>query len=389
MEKFERAERLKKLPPYLFAEIDRKKDEMRKKGVDIINLGVGDPDRPTPPHIVAALREAAADPRYHKYPSYSGMGEFNQAVARWYKARFNVDLDPTGEVITLIGSKEGIAHMPLAYVNPGDLALVPSPAYPVYKVAVEFAGGEPWIMDLTAENGFLPDLDAIPAEVAKKSRLMFINYPNNPTAAVADGKFFRKVVDFAKTYHIVVCHDAAYTEMAFDGYRPESFLSFPGARDVGVEFHSLSKTYNMTGWRLGFAVGNADIIGALGKVKSNIDSGAFDAVQKAGITALDGDQACVEEMRALYQGRRDVLVDGLKSLGYRVEKPKATFYVWMEVPRGRGSSEFAGLLLEKAGIVVTPGVGFGPAGEGYVRFALTVDEARLAEAVKRMEKIGI
>jgi len=389
MEKFERAERLKRLPPYLFAEIDRKKDEMRKKGADIINLGVGDPDKPTPPHIVAALQKAAADPRYHQYPSYSGMGAFNKSAARWYKTRFGVDLDPVGEVITLIGSKEGIAHMPLAYVDPGDRALVPSPAYPVYKVAVEFAGGEPYIMDLTAENGFLPDLEAIPEDVAKKSRLMFINYPNNPTAAVADGRFFEKVVDFAKTYNIVVCHDAAYTEMAFDGYRPPSFLSTPGARDVGVEFHSLSKTYNMTGWRLGFAVGNPEIIGALGKVKSNIDSGAFDAVQVAGIEALDGDQTCVKEMCALYQGRRDVLVQGLRSLGYKVDPPKATFYVWMEVPGGRTSSEFAGLLLEKAGIVTTPGVGFGPAGEGYVRFALTVDEARMAQAVERIGKIGL
>ncbi|MFH2099440.1 MAG: LL-diaminopimelate aminotransferase, partial [Pseudomonadota bacterium] len=314
---------------------------------------------------------------------------FNKSAARWYKTRFGVDLDPVGEVITLIGSKEGIAHMPLAYVDPGDRALVPSPAYPVYKVAVEFAGGEPYIMDLTAENGFLPDLEAIPEDVAKKSRLMFINYPNNPTAAVADGRFFEKVVDFAKTYNIVVCHDAAYTEMAFDGYRPPSFLSTPGARDVGVEFHSRSKTYNMTGWRLGFAVGNPEIIGALGKVKSNIDSGAFDAVQVAGIEALDGDQTCVKEMCALYQGRRDVLVQGLRSLGYKVDPPKATFYVWMEVPGGRTSSEFAGLLLEKAGIVTTPGVGFGPAGEGYVRFALTVDEARMAQAVERIGKIGL
>ncbi|MBW1989423.1 MAG: LL-diaminopimelate aminotransferase [Deltaproteobacteria bacterium] len=385
--RFDRAERLKRLPPYLFAEIDRKKDEMKKKGVDIIDLGVGDPDQPTPDHIVAALKKAAEDPANQKYPSYSGMDAFNAAVARWYKARFNVDLDEKTEVITLIGSKEGIAHMPLACINPGDRALVPSPAYPVYKIGVEFAGGEPFVMDLTAKNGFLPDLDAIPGDVADRSPLMFLNYPNNPTAAVADEAFFARVVEFANEHNVLVCHDAAYTEMTYDGYRPISFLSVPGAKEVGVEFHSLSKTYNMTGWRLGFAVGNAEAIAALGQVKSNIDSGAFDAVQVAGIAALEGDQGVVEDMKALYQQRRDMLVEGLAALGFDVEKPKATFYVWMPVPGG-DSRAFATKLLEEAGIVVTPGVGFGEPGEGYVRFALTVGEARLKEAIDRMGDIA-
>jgi LL-diaminopimelate aminotransferase len=384
----EKAERLKRLPPYLFKEIDRQKAEVRAKGVDIIDLGVGDPDIPTPPHIIDALKKAAEDPGNHQYPSYSGMDAFNEAVARWYKRRFDVALDAAGEVVTLIGSKEGIAHIPLALINPGDIALVASPGYPVYHIGTQFAGGEPYFMDLLKENHFLPDLDAIPPDVAKRSKMMFINYPNNPTSAVATREFFESVVAFAEKHNIVVCHDAAYSEMTFDGYNPLSFLEIEGAKFVGMEFHSLSKTYNMTGWRIGFAVGHADVIGALGQIKSNIDSGAFQAIQIAGITALEGDQACVEEMRRTYEERRDILVEGLQAAGLSVEKPRATFYLWIEVPPGRTSAEFSSQLLTEAGIVTTPGNGFGAAGEGYIRMALTVDRERMGEAVERIKRVG-
>jgi len=384
----EKSDRLNSLPPYLFKEIDRQKEEVRKRGVDIIDLGVGDPDMPTPPHIIEALNKAAIDPANHRYPSYSGMGDFNEAVARWYKRRFNVDLDYKNEVVTLIGSKEGIAHIPLAFINTGDLALVTSPGYPVYHIGVQFAGGQAYFMDLLKENDFLPDFNVVPEEIADKARMMFINYPNNPTSAVATRAFFQEVVAFAESHNIIVCHDAAYTELAFDGYRPISFLEAEGAKATGVEFHSLSKTYNMTGWRIGFAVGRAEVIQALGQIKSNIDSGAFQAVQIAGIAALEEDQACVENINRVYTERRDILVDGLVELGLSVEKPRATFYVWFEVPKGYNSAEFTSHLLSNGGIVVTPGNGFGAAGEGYVRMALTVDKERLKEAVERIGSIG-
>lgn len=386
--KIEKAERLKRLPPYLFREIDRQKEEVRAKGIDIIDLGVGDPDIPTPPHIIEALNGAASDPANHQYPSYTGMHDFNAAVARWYQRRFGVDLDPDAEVVTLIGSKEGIAHIPLAFIDPGDIALVASPGYPVYHIGTQFAGGEPYFMDLLKENGFLPDLTAISPETAQRAKMMFINYPNNPTAAAATKDFYESVAAFAAEYGVIVCHDAAYSEMTFDGYRPMSFLEVQGAKSVGIEFHSLSKTYNMTGWRIGFAVGCADVISGLGQVKSNIDSGAFQAVQIAGITALEGDQACVAEMRQTYAERRDILVSGLRSAGLSVERPRATFYLWVEVPEGYTSAGFASLLLTEAGIVTTPGNGFGAAGEGYVRMALTVDRERIREAVERIEGIG-
>ena len=388
MMKIEKSARINSLPPYLFKEIDRQKEEVKKRGIDIIDLGVGDPDMPTPGHIIEALNKAAQDPANHKYPSYTGMGDFNEAVARWYKRRFSVALDPVKEVVTLIGSKEGIAHIPLAFINPGDTALVTSPGYPVYDIGVKFAGGQTYFMDLLKENNFLPDLEAVPESVVKKAKMMFINYPNNPTSAVADGQFFKKVVSFAQANNIIVCHDAAYTELAFDGYRPESFLETEGAGDVGIEFHSLSKTYNMTGWRIGFAVGRAEVVQALGQVKSNIDSGAFQAVQIAGIAALEEDQTCLNEMNAEYTKRRDILVDGLRSIGLSVEKPQATFYTWIEVPKGYTSSEFASHLLLKAGIVATPGNGFGKAGEGYVRMTLTVGQERLKEVVERIRSIG-
>jgi LL-diaminopimelate aminotransferase len=385
---FEKAERLRRLPPYLFQEIDRLKAELVAKGVDVINLGVGDPDLPTPRHIIEALQRTAEDPANHQYPSYSGMNDFKGSVARWYKSRFGVHLDADREVLTLIGSKEGIAHLPLACINPGDVALVPSPAYPVYDIATMFAGGESHMMPLLAENGFLPDLDAIPPETARKARVMFINYPNNPTGAIAEKDFYERVVQFARQYDVMICHDAAYTEMGFDGYRPMSFLEVPGAKEVGIEFHSLSKTYNMTGWRLGFAVGNADVIGALGQVKSNIDSGAFNAIQWAGITALESDQGCIADNQRIYQERRDVLVEGLRSAGLSPASPRATFYVWCPTPGGYTSKELTSLLLREAGIVTTPGSGFGEPGEGYVRLALTVSKERIQEAVERIRKLS-
>lgn len=384
-----KAERVRRLPPYLFAEIDRLKADLVARGVDVINLGVGDPDLPTPAHIIDKLAETAKDPANHQYPSYSGMNDFRVSVAKWYSKRFGVDLDPMAETLTLIGSKEGLAHLPLALINPGDLALVPSPAYPVYQIATMFAGGESFFMPLVKENGFLPDLDAIPADTARRAKLMFLNYPNNPTGAVADRDFFERVVEFAKKFDIVVCHDAAYSEMSFGDYRPMSFLEVPGAREVGVEFHSLSKTYNMTGWRLGFAVGNKDVIAALGQIKSNIDSGAFNAVQWAGIAALEGDQAPVESMRAIYQERRDVLISGLNKAGLHPELPKATFYVWCPTPPGFTSKDFTALLLRETGIVTTPGSGFGDPGEGYVRMALTVSVERIREAVDRILRLDL
>ena len=315
------------------------------------------------------------------------MNDFKGSVARWYKRRFGVELDADSEVLTLIGSKEGIAHLPLAFINPGDLALVPSPAYPVYYITTMFAGGESYFMPLVRENKFLPDLKAIPEDVARRAKLIFVNYPNNPTGATAERDFYQKVIDFAKEFDLIVCHDAAYTEMAFDGYRPMSFLELPGAKDVGIEFHSLSKTYNMTGWRLGFAVGNAEILNGLGQVKSNIDSGAFNAVQYAGIAALEDDQSCVYEMQRIYQARRDALVGGLRQIGLYPALPKATFYVWCPIPAKYKSREFTTLLLREAGIVTTPGSGFGEPGEGYIRMALTVSKERIEEAVARMRKI--
>jgi LL-diaminopimelate aminotransferase len=385
---FTQAERLKRLPPYLFKEIDRQKAEVKARGVDIIDLGVGDPDLPTPGHIIEALKAASEDVTNHRYPSYSGMNDFKYAVADWFVERFGVKLDPEKEVVSLIGSKEGIAHLPLAFINPGDVALVPTPAYPVYHTATLFAGGETYFMPIVEGNCFLPDLGPIPREIAKRTRLMFINYPNNPTAAVADLDFFNRIVEFAKKNEILVAHDAAYTEMAFDGYRPPSFMEADGATDVGIEFHSLSKTYNMTGWRIGFAVGNREAIAGLGAIKSNIDSGVFQAIQIAGIKALRDDQSCVRDMIQTYTRRRDLMAEGLREAGFAVEKPKATFYMWVRVPDGFTSTQLASRLLEK-GVVVTPGNGFGEPGEGYFRIALTQRRDRLAEAVDRIKALGL
>jgi len=382
------AERIRTLPPYLFAAIDEMKQQAIARGVDIINLGVGDPDLPTPAPIIERLQHAAADPKNHQYPSYNGLFSFRTAVAGWYRRRFGVTIDPTSEVLALIGSKEGIGHIPLAFIDPGDVALVPSPGYPVYPVATTFAGGIPYVMPLLKRNGFLPELHAIPHDVARKAKLMFLNSPNNPTSAVATKAFFKQVVDFAREYQIIVCHDAAYSEIYYDGKRPASFLEVEGASDVGIEFHSLSKTFNMTGWRIGFAIGNRQVIAGLGKVKSNLDSGAFQAIQEAGITALESDDQLTEGIRSIYQERRDVLVPGLQTLGLDVEMPPAAFYVWIGVPKGLTSATFTAHLLEKTGIVTTPGNGFGEPGEGYIRMTLTTGKERLAEAVDRMQKTG-
>ncbi len=382
------ADRLKQLPPYLFMEIDRLKVEVQSKGVDIIDLGVGDPDLPTPAHILRRLNQAALDPMNHRYPSYSGMNDFRKVVASWYQRRFGVTLDPEKEVVTLIGSKEGIAHFPLAFLNPGDLSLVTSPGYPVYHIGTLFAGGRSYFLPLLKENRFLPDLSQIPREAAGQAKILFLNYPNNPTAAVADRGFFEQVVGFARENQVIVAHDAAYSEIAYDGYRPLSFMEIPGAKEVGIEFHSLSKTYNMTGWRIGFAVGNDRLIAGLSQIKSNIDSGAAQAIQWAGIEALEGPQDCLIELNAIYQKRRDLMVAGLKKVGLGVEAPKATFYLWIEVPKGYTSTRTTAHLLEQAGIVTTPGNGFGDPGEGYFRISLTVPEERLEEAVLRLNKVG-
>ncbi|MBI3780811.1 MAG: LL-diaminopimelate aminotransferase [candidate division NC10 bacterium] len=381
---FALAQRLSKLPPYLFVEIDRLKQEAIRRGMDIINLGIGDPDLPTPPHIVRRMQEAAADRRNHQYPSYEGMLSFRQAAAEWYGKRFGVTLDPETEVLSLIGSKEGIGHTPLAFVDPGDVVLIPDPGYPVYQAGTIFAEGVPHFMPLTQQGGFLPDFRAIPADVLRKARILFLNYPNNPTATVAPGTFFAEAVAFARKHGLILCHDAAYSEMAFDGYLPESLLAVEGAKEVAIEYHSLSKTYNMTGWRIGFAVGCREVLAGLGRIKTNLDSGVFQAVQEAAIAALKGPQDCVDEMRATYRERRDALVDGLSALGFAVNRPKATFYVWIGVPKGHTSASFASALLSGIGIVMTPGTGFGRHGEGFVRAALTVDVPRIREAVQRI-----
>lgn len=383
------AKRIAAIPPYLFAEIDKLKAQARARGVDVIDLGIGDPDQPTPEHVIQALSETASDPANHRYPPYEGLPEFKQAVAAWYDERYGVKLDPETEVMALIGSKEGIAHICWAFVDPGDVTLVPDPAYPVYRTGTLLAGGVPYALPLKAENNFLPDYSAVALETARAARLLFINYPNNPTAAVATPEFFAETVDFARKNEIVVCHDFAYCETTFDGYRAPSFLATPGAKEVGIEFNSLSKPYNMTGWRLGFAVGNKDVLAALSVIKTNIDSGVFNAVQYAGIKALTGPQDSINHMNKMYTGRRNAIVNGLNSLGWSLEPTKGTFYVWAPVPAGYTSKSFAALLLEKVGVNVAPGNGYGEFGEGFFRIALTCSEERMQEAVDRMKRQGI
>lgn len=382
------AERIRRLPPYLFAEIDRMKKEVAARGVDLISLGIGDPDSPTFPHIVAALQEAATRPANHRYPDYEGMPSFRAAAASYVEKRFGVRCDPATETVSLIGSKEGIANMAVAFVDPGDIVLVPDPGYPVYGIGTQFNGGTVYPMPLRAENGFLPDLKAIPEEVAKRAKLMWLGYPNNPTGALATSQFFADVVAFAERHDIIVAHDNAYSEIYFDE-APPSFLATPGARDLGIEFHSLSKTYNMTGWRVGFAVGNRELIAGLGKVKTNVDSGIFQAVQEAGIAALTGDQSPVAGMRELYRQRRDMFLPAIEKIGLHAQPMRATFYVWVTVPKGFTSASLVSKLLQDVGVVATPGSGFGSAGEGYIRFSLTVATPRLAEAVERLKTLKL
>ncbi|MEJ1933345.1 pyridoxal phosphate-dependent aminotransferase [Nostoc sp. NIES-2111] len=384
------AKRLEKIPPYLFAEINRKREELIAQGVDIINIGVGDPDKPTPTHIIQALHEAIEDPSTHNYPPYEGTQEFKAAAVRWIERRFGVtDLNPNTEVVSSIGSKEAIHNTFLAFVEAGDYTLIPDPGYPVYRTSTIFAGGEPFTMPLKAENNFLPDLNVIPEEVACKAKLLWINYPNNPTGAIATIEFFEELVAFCKQYSILLCHDHAYSEMAYDGYKPPSILQIPGAKDIAIEFHSLSKSYNMTGWRIGFAVGNPHAIKGLSQVKTNIDSGVFKAIQKAAIAAYATDEVELKALMSVYQNRRDIIVKGLQSLGWPIEPPKATLYVWVPVPAGYTSTEFTTLLLDKCGIVVPPGIGYGASGEGYFRIALTISDERLHEAIQRMQDAGI
>ncbi|MDO8682514.1 MAG: LL-diaminopimelate aminotransferase [Armatimonadota bacterium] len=382
------AKRLESIPPYLFGEIARLKAQVIAEGRDIVDLGIGDPDQPTPRVIIDKLCEYANNPETHRYDeSNAGVPEYLNAVARWHKRRFDVDLDPESEALLLIGSKEGLAHLAWAMIDPGDISLVPDPAYTVYKVNTLMAGGSVHIMPLLAENRFLPDLSIIPSDVAKKAKLMYLCYPNNPTGAVATPEFFGDVVAFAKEYDIAVCHDCAYSEIAFDGYKAPSFMQTPEAKDVGIEIHSLSKTFNMTGWRIGFAVGNSAIIKTLNRIKSNIDSKQFAAISLAGAYALDN--VNIDSTIALIQKRRDILVDGLNSLGWKLEKPKATFYVWTPTPPGYNSVEFTKALLQKAGVLAIPGTGYGTYGEGYVRMSLTVsgdvNGERVAEAVRRIK----
>ncbi len=380
----EYADRLKRLPPYLFAELDKMKREVKEKGVDIIDLGIGDPDIATPEHVVSSLQESSARSENHRYPSYSGLLELRESFAAWYKKRFGVALDPELEVLPLIGSKEGIGHIPLAFMSEGDIGLIPDPCYPVYRAGITLAGGECFPMPLLAENNFLPDFSSIPETIAKKAKMMFLNYPNNPTSAIASRSFFSEVLSFAKRFDIIVCHDAAYSEICYDDYVAPSFLEADGAKEIGVEFHSLSKTYNMTGWRIGFVVGNSSIIGGLAKVKTNLDSGIFQAIQWAGIEALNGSQKEHKKTLKAYQERRDLFVNGLNGIGWDIPKPKATFYIWSPVLPGYSSMSLVSSLLEKAGVVTTPGVGFGENGEGFIRMSLTINKKRLEEAVERI-----
>jgi LL-diaminopimelate aminotransferase len=379
------ARRIQSLPPYLFAELDRRLAAKRAEGIDVISLGVGDPDLPTPDHIVEAMRDAIADPATHRYPSYYGSSDFRGAVAAWYSRRFGVELDPEMEVMALIGSKEGIAHIAFAYVDPGDEALIPDPGYPVYGVSTRLAGGTPVPLSTPAERDFLPDLST--AKVSDRTKAMWMGFPANPTAAVADLNALGEAVGFCRENDLLLLHDAAYCEITFDGFVAPSVLQVPGAKDVALEFGSTSKSYNMTGWRIGWAVGSADAIKALGVVKTNVDSGQFTAVQRAAIAALEGPEDHLDEIRATYQRRRDVVVQALNGLGWSLKPPLGSCYVWAPVPDGETSTSFANRLLDRAGVFVGPGNGYGERGEGYVRFSLTVPDDRLSEAMERIATV--
>jgi LL-diaminopimelate aminotransferase len=378
------ADRIRALPPYLFAELDKKISAKRAAGEDVISLGIGDPDLPTPRHVVEALQEAAEDPATHQYPSYYGLPSFRSAVARFYARRFGVELDPDKEVLPLIGSKEGVAHIAFAFVDPGDEALIPDPGYPVYATSVVLAGGRAVAMPLDASNRFQPDFDQI--RPSSKTKLVWLGYPSNPTAAVAELPFFERAVAFAREHSLLLCHDAAYSEITFDGFTAPSALQVAGSKDVVIEFGSLSKTYNMTGWRIGFVVGNPDAIRALATLKTNLDSGIFNAIQRAGVAALDGPLDHVESMRTIYQKRRDVVVATFQGIGIDLEPPLGSVYVWVPTPEGRTAVEFADELLDEAAVVVSPGTGYGQHGEGFVRISLTVGDARLEEAMGRIRE---
>jgi LL-diaminopimelate aminotransferase len=379
------AKRVASLPPYLFAELDKKLSARRAEGVDVISLGVGDPDLPTPEHVVEAMREAVRDPSTHRYPSYYGAPAFREAVAAWYGRRFGVSLDPETEVMALIGSKEGIGHIAFAFVDPGDEALIPDPGYPVYGVSTRLAGGTPVSLPMTPESGFLPDLDAAP--VSERTKTLWLNFPSNPTAAVADAETFQRAAAFANEHDLLLLHDAAYSEFTFDGYVAPSVLQVPGAKDVALEFGSASKFFNMTGWRIGWAAGSSEAIRALAVVKTNLDSGQFTAIQRATIAALEGPPDHLDELRATYQRRRDLVVGTLNGLGWSLKPPLGSCYVWVPVPEGDTSVSFADRLLEEIGVFVAPGNGYGGLGEGYVRFSLTVPDDRLAEAMERIGRI--
>ena len=378
------SQRVENLPPYLFVEISRKIAERKARGEDVVSFGIGDPDIPTPPHIIERLCKEAHVPANHRYPESEGLPELRKTIANWYQKRFGVVLDPEKEVAPLIGSKEGIAHIALCLLNPGDIALITDPGYPVYSIGTSLVGGVPYYLPISPRNSFLPDLDNIPANILEKAKILWLNYPNNPTGAVADLKFFDKAVQFAKKHNICILHDGPYSEVAFDGYTPVSFLQAEGAKEVGIEFHSLSKTYNMTGWRIGMAVGNAAMINALKTVKSNIDSGIPQAIQYAAIEALNGPQDCIKEHNAIYQQRRDLIVDTLNKMGLEAIPPKASLYIWAKVPNGYSSVEFATDLLDKVGVVVIPGIGYGHNGEGYVRLSVTIADALLLKGLSRM-----
>ena len=383
------SERLEQIPPYLFAEIDRKIAEAKAKGIDIISLGIGDPDTPTLPPVVEEMHKAIDNPKNHDYPPYNGTEKFRKGACEWMKNRFGVELDPDKEMLANIGSKEAIAHVFFAYVDKGDYTLVPDPGYPVYHNATIFAGGIPYEMPLLEENGYLPDFDRIPEDIAKKSKIMFLNYPNNPTGAVADLDFFKKAVDFCKKYDILLCSDMAYSEMTYDGYKAPSVLQVEGAKDVAIEYYSHSKSYNMTGWRVGFVCGNADAIKALGTIKNNIDSGTFKAIQDAATAAFTVDAKYINDLNKMYQERRDAAEEGFRELGWNVKPSKATFYLWLPVPKGMSSEEFVTIMLEKAHVVVPPGNGYGKYGEGYFRVALTKDVDTIKECIRRMKEAGI
>ena len=378
------SERMNRVPPYLFVQISRKIAEKKAQGIEVISFGIGDPDIPTPDYVVDALGDASHDPPNHRYPESEGLPEFREGVADWYLRRFGVELDHEKEVISLIGAKEGIGHVAFCFLDAGDVALVPDPGYPVYAMGTLFAGGESYMLPLTSENDWLLDLDSIPDDIARKAKLLWLNYPNNPTGAVTDLDYFSKAIEFAKTYDIAVMHDACYTEVAYDGYRPPSFLQAKGAMEVGIEFHSLSKSYNMTGWRIGMAVGNAEMIEALLTIKSNLDSGVPQAVQHMAIEAMKRPLESVDDRNNVYQARRDRIVPVLKDMGMKVESPKAGLYIWAGVPEGYTSTEFAEKLLEDTDVLMIPGGNYGAAGEGYVRLSITLQDDLIDKALDRV-----